>query len=972
MTSGSLTSTCVRCGAALARGAFHCHRCGVAVSVDAESASRRTSAAPRASERRFVTVLFADVVGFTQLSERLEPDQVIELLDVLFERLTRIVVAKGGTIDKYIGDCVMALFGAPRAHGDDAERACSAALAMQVAAEEISKDFAERLGSEVRVRIGINGGRVIAGFVGGEGFRSYSVIGDAVNVAQRIESHAQPGEVLLSDATALLVAERFRLQSVGSVLVKGRREPILVHRLLGEDMGGSSLRLFEGIPIPFIDRHEELGRLRMLHSASQREGSVRAVLVSGPTAVGKSGLLEEFASELDARPSSQVIVIRGREGRPAIHEALREALTVRFLIAHESAAAAVDVYARGFSDAIGDGSLEAGDVARSILQTFFRGTPPSTDDDPRASRAALFWALGLLLRAMADARPLAIVVLDDEFLDEGLHDLALHLARRGSGAIFFALEDRMKRPGDAALSRIELAPLGDHAIGRMVDSLLRPTQEASTWVPGWVAARASGNVSIALQYLRLLRQRRFLHRDASGMWVIGDEEPAEGLVPPTVEATFQAMLDAHGSVERDVLRRAAVFGAIFWDELLVEVCDDVGVRETVLLRLQDLRLQGLVAPSHDETVEGARAYRFVSREFQQTCYRSLTARDARALHASIARGLERRGLRAKNPTLVAEHLLQTDDVHGAGAVVLEVVDDRIANLALGPARTLLDRLDAMVSRVGIAVTPLLRARLELSRADADRVSGAFEASLAHVDVADDWLRQHEARLSLPPVADDHRFRATTARARILQSLGRFVDAVEHFTKAATLAARFADDERLMTTEASLAWNHLKCGDVEKARAICERTVVAYPHGHESRTGLAVSIARHHDTLGELARLEGKLDVARAQYLEALRLRAPTGRVHLIAHSEGNLAIVRAMAGDWAGAADAFRRVLGLWTGVGEEEHSCIARLNYAEALLETNHRDEARREARQALTAAERMGATALVTYGQALAERIA
>lgn len=971
MAGVSLTSTCIRCGAALVRGALHCHRCGVSLGPEGESTGRRTAQARPRSERRFVTVLFADVVGFTELSERLEPELVTELLDVLFERLTRIVVAKGGTIDKYIGDCVMALFGAPRAHGDDAERACAAAIAMQAATEEISKSFAQKLGAPVRLRIGINGGHVIAGFLGGEGFRSYTVIGDAVNVAQRIESNAEAGGILLSDATARLVAERFLLESVGAVHVKGRREPILVHRLVGEDTRSAAGRLFEGREVPFLHRAAEFERLRAMSRQAVSEARVQVAVVSGPAAVGKTRLLEEFAAELDAKPPAQVLLVRGREGRSAVHEALRDVLAARLAVDHGSWETAVDLHARAFGDALGDHNAETAEVARTILHSFFGGRLPALDDEPGASRAAIFWALGLLLRAMADARPLAIVALDDEFLDDGLYDLALHLARRGAGAILIALEDRETRAIDPLLTRIDLTPLGDDAIAKLVEVVLRPSQVEFTWVPAWIAARASGNVSIALQYLRLLLQRGLLARDPSGLWAIAEHEPDEGLVPPTVEATFQAMLDAHGSVERDVLRRASAFGAVFWDDVLVEICEDLALRDVVLARLQELRLHGLVAPTHDDALEGARAFRFVSREFQQTCYRSLTARDARGLHAAIARGLDQRGMRVKNPTLVAEHLLQTDDVNGAGVVTLDVVDDRIANLALGPARALLDRLDAMVQRVGLSVSPLLRARLELSRADVARVGGSFEEALRHLDGADLWLGQHMARLSLPPVADHHRFRATTTRARVLQSLGRYGEAVQIFTQATAIAARFDDDERLVTTEASLAWNLLKSGDATRARAICERVVRAFPPGSPRRQELGVAIARHHDTLGEIERLAQRLDDARGHYLEALRLRAPTGRVHLIAHSEGNLAIVRAMAGDWPGAAAAFRRVLGLWTGLGEEEYSCIARLNYAEALLETQHRDEARREVRKALAAAERMGARSLIDYGRALADRI-
>ena len=980
MVNLPMTSKCAKCGATRLPVAIQCHRCGGSIAPpESETISRRSQGSRGASERRYVTVLFADLVGFTQLSERLEPEQVTELLDVLFDRLTRVVVSKGGTIDKYIGDCVMALFGAPRAYGDDAERACSAALAMQRAAEEISRAFAPRLGAEVRLRIGIHGGRVIAGFIGGQGFRSYTVIGDAVNVAQRIESKAAAGGILLSDATASLVAEKFSLERVGAMQMKGRQEPVLVHRLLGEELRSTPDRSFDGKPIAFLERCQEMGRLRCLRSVSVRDSAVNVALVCGPTAVGKSRLLEEFAQELEGEPGLWVLVLRAREGRLAVHEALRDVLAAHLAMEKGSWEKGLDVYGRRFTGdspdtgrlGTGPGAGDAVDVARSLLRSFFRGELQADTDEPGASRAALYWALGLLLGAMADGKPMAIIAVDDEFLDDGLHDFAMHLVQRATGPIFVALEERACHPSDTLLGRIELTPLEDATIAKMVEGVLSPTPVAASWLPTWIASRSSGNVSIAMQYLRLLVQRGSLARDATNTWIIAAKEPDEGVMPATVEATFQAMLDGHDTIERDLLRRASAFGNAFWDELLIELCEDLALRDVVLAKLQRLRLQGVIASAYEDSIDGARPFRFVSREFQQTCYRSLTARDARSLHATIARALEHRGHRVRNPTLIAEHLLQTDDVHGAGVRTLELVDERVANLAIVPARSLLDRLEDMVTRVGIAMSPLLHARMELSRADVDRVGGLYESALAHIEKADGWLVQHVARLAAPPASDVHRFRCTMARGRVLQNLGRYAEAVEMFTQATVMAESLDDAEGLVTTEASLAWNLLRCNELGRARAICERTALTHGSGSDRGAGMSVALARHFDTLGELARLSGQLDVANGHYLAALRLRAPTGRVHLIAHSEGNLALLRGMAGDWRGAADAFRRVLGLWTGLGEGEYSCIARLNYAEALLETHRRDEARREVRTALAAAERMGALSLVAYGRTLADRI-
>jgi len=171
---------------------------------------------------RLVTTLFADVRGFTRLSERHEPEAIREILNGCFEGLAGCVRRFGGTVDKYIGDCLMALFGAPSSHGNDPERAVRAAIAMQVFMEDYSQEILARFGHHLAIRIGISTGKVFAGWVGDEKLRSYTVIGDAVNTAERIENAAPSGGILLSEATYRHVRGLFEAEALDPIQVKGR------------------------------------------------------------------------------------------------------------------------------------------------------------------------------------------------------------------------------------------------------------------------------------------------------------------------------------------------------------------------------------------------------------------------------------------------------------------------------------------------------------------------------------------------------------------------------------------------------------------------------------------------------------------------------------------------------------------------------------------------------------------------------
>src|SRR5581483_9475727 len=245
-------------------------------------------------ERRVVTVVFADIVGFTTLSERLDPEDVRELSATVLGRLAEAITLYGGTIDKFMGDAVMALFGAPIAHEDDPIRAVHAALAMHQAMASLGETDREGKALELRLRIGINTGEVIAGARNVGGHREYSVFGDVVNTAARLQTAAMPGSILLGEATARGASHVFNLAAIEPLQLKGKQQPVPAYKVRGTVMGAATAvaALGEGTRMPLVGRLNEVRRVRsLLNELARGRGEVAAII--GDHGLGKTRLLAE-------------------------------------------------------------------------------------------------------------------------------------------------------------------------------------------------------------------------------------------------------------------------------------------------------------------------------------------------------------------------------------------------------------------------------------------------------------------------------------------------------------------------------------------------------------------------------------------------------------------------------------------------------------------------------------------------------
>src|SRR5271166_342543 len=576
---------CGACGAPAMPQAQFCVSCGARVDGQ-ELAVEATAPAPppppeagreRAhqslDERRTVTVLFADLSGYTEIAEKLDPESVKRQLERILERLGEEVERYGGYVDKFIGDNVMAIFGAPVAHGDDAERAVRAGLGMQEAMGEINLPIARQHGVTFELRVGINTGEVLAGRVG----EGYTVIGDSVNVASRLQAAANPGSVTVGESTHRATSEAIEYRPLGEPLeLKGKSQPVYAWEALGALASASAT---EPAGAPLVGRRTELGQLHELLDRVQRRRSPHLVTVIGEAGVGKSRLLRKFEDELALRAVAPR-VCHGRclpYGSSIVYWPLGEVIRAECAIVDaDPPEAAWQKLSSRLGELLDDGVPEGGRSSAGkaalvgrLLGIEAPGEPGSVGErDAQAAREASFAAVRSFVEGLARDRPVVMVWEDIHWADEGMLDLIEHLVqwvRAPVLQICLAREELLaRRTGWGGVRRdsttMFLEPLGDGETRELITSLMHITAP-SDGVVAAVAERAEGNPLFAEEMVRRLSE---------------EDGASAAELPSTVKGLLAARLDALEPFQRRLLSHAAVVGRTFWEGALAAVAAEEG------------------------------------------------------------------------------------------------------------------------------------------------------------------------------------------------------------------------------------------------------------------------------------------------------------------------------------------------------------------------------------------------------------
>lgn len=649
---------CRRCQLDVSADFAFCPRCGNELATTA-------LATPVAAEadRRSATVLFADLSGFTTISESLDPEDVRALQTDLFGTLRGVVERFDAFVEKFVGDAVMAVFGAPVAHEDDPQRALLAALEMHACVAVLSERWRDRIGYPLTLHIGINSGRVVAGNLGSSADAAYAVTGDTVNTSARLQAAAGAGQTLVSRATFQLTQGEFAFESCGTLALKGKAEELPVYRLLGVDDRPHILRglAAHGLTAPLIGRD---GEIEQILAAATRVPDGRAQVVSlvAQAGVGKTRLIDAFLERVGsaagfARAAVRRVACSPHGQRPygVIAGLFREGYGIEPADSLEEARRKVADVMRG----IGAEDVELALVVPVIGYILgLQALGQSDQVEPERFKRQIFMTLRTVLERRLAVGPLVLAVEDLQWADaasiEGLHTLSDWLCER---PLMLVLSGRPPFDplgldfGRAAHTVVRLAPLADDAIEAQLVAFfgVAAPYPIERELHERIVRQAGGNPLYLEEVVRALISDGVLTRDASGWHCV----PATGSVdvPSSIEGLLLSRFDRLQARARRTLQCAAILGSEFESALLPAVDEDAG-DPAVLEMLCDTEW---LAPARTTGAQQtqvmpnpAQRFRFTSTLAHEVVYQNLLLRRRTELHQRAGTALE--GLHGSSPT----------------------------------------------------------------------------------------------------------------------------------------------------------------------------------------------------------------------------------------------------------------------------------------------------------------------------------
>jgi class 3 adenylate cyclase/tetratricopeptide (TPR) repeat protein len=782
---------CPQCAEENPERARFCHACGTQLASTPSEA------------RKMVTVLFCDVMGSTSLGEQQDPEQLRRIMSRYYEEVRVVLEHHGGRVEKFIGDAVMAVFGVPAMHEDDALRALRAAVELRKALTRLNDELEQTLGVRLHVRTGVNTGDVVVG--GADGTDSF-VFGSAVNVAQRLEAAAAPAEILIGEETYRLARDAVFAEPVAPLELKGKQGRVPAYRVL--DVLPRAVSHMRWLDSPLVGRDRELALLRNAFVHVITHGTCHLFTVLGAAGVGKSRLVAEALSEIEPR------------GKVLSASCLPYGDGITFWpvleLVKESAGIADD---------------DPSDVARTKIAVQLEGEEAAERAAERlAELMGLgeahtlgeegFWAARKLFEALARRQPLVVLLDDLHWAEPTLLDLIDYVADWARDASILLV--CMARPelldgrpnwggGKLNATTIFLEPLSEHESQRLIDNLL-----GRATLPSAVSARirdaAEGNPLFVEEMLSMLIDDGLLRRQNGGWAPVGDLSQVP--VPPSIKVLLASRLDRLGIDERRVIERAAIEGKTF-HRGAVEALLPNELRERVGERLLALVRKDLIRPQR-AVLAGEEEFRFRHVLIREAAYESLSKAVRADLHERFADWLQAlAGERtAEYEELLGYHLEQAF----LYSAELARVDDRVRRIGLRAGERLATAGRRALARgdVSASVNLLSRAAAVLPDDDENKLTLLPELGVALRESGD--LARAEA------VLRDAVERAELAPNRIVELSARTERAALHL-----LSAPSATETDALVAEVEAALPDLEQLGVDRvlARAL---TLIALTRG----------------------------------------------------------------------------------------------------------------------------------------------
>jgi class 3 adenylate cyclase/tetratricopeptide (TPR) repeat protein len=807
-----LAAICASCGSTNSPGQKFCGECGAALTVTAPATAPAPSTSPE-SERRLVSVLFADLVGFTTLSESRDPEEVRDLLSRYFEASRQLISRYGGTVEKFIGDAVMAVWGTPVAQEDDAERAVRAALELVAAVASLAPEVGAR---DLAARAGVLTGEA-AVTVGAEG--QGMVVGDLVNTASRIQTVAPPGGVFVGDTTRRATEAAIAFEDAGDYELKGKAGPMHLWHATRVVAGRGGALKSAGLEAPFVGRDREMRLVKELFHASAEERKAHLVSVMGIAGIGKSRLSVEFEKYIDGL-AQDVWWHRGRclaYGEGVAYWALAEMVRGRAgIIEGEDPATSLEKLRASIAEFVAD-QEERGWIEPRLAHLL--GLEERTARD----QADLFSAWRLFFERIAERDPITMVFEDLQWADSALLDFIEHLLEWSKGHPIFILtlsrpELADRRPtwgaGTRNFTSLSLEALSAPAMEELMRGL----------VPGLpdelrerILARAEGIPLYAVETVRMLLDRGLLQRDGAGYRLTGEVGDLE--VPETLHALIAARLDGLMPDERRVLQDAAVMGKTFTKAGLAAVTGEGELDGLLTSLVRKEVLQVLADPRSPERGQ----YGFLQDLVKRVAYETMSRKERKAKHLAVASYLESGSAYEEGEIVevVAAHYVEAfqaapdaddaEEIKSEARRMLAAAGEHAAGLAANEEAQRYFEQAAELTRDPVEQAPLLEraGQMAFAAGDLDTATNAFERAIELFEKAG---QTHPAA------------RVSARLGEITWQYGHLDQAVERMERSLEVLSEDRPDEDLAWLTAQLGRFHYFMGEPDRAARRLEQAL----------------------------------------------------------------------------------------------------------------------------------------------------
>lgn len=882
-------------------------------------------------QRRRVSVLFADILGFTNLAHRLDSEQVYLMVDGLLRLLAEEVQRFGGVVDKFTGDGLMATFGAVRALERHAIQAVQSALAMQEVARRYGDTMEAHFGGRLEIRIGISSGDVVAGELGSSRTRDYTVLGDTVNLASRLESAASPGSVLVSEAVHDL-APGFLFKRCEPLYLKGYDQPVLAYELIGRQ-DAEAEQAEHGRTLTLRGRDRELAQL-LTQAAELQQGRGAAVLITADAGYGKTRLIHELAALL-AKQDVRVVAVAAQPHRLLVPYGLIQELVWQLL--GLSGQSGGPVAARMVAEAIT--KLRVPDADDVIAATqYMLGIGPDTPElrqriehlEPAQRKLQVSLAVAALLDRLATT-PMLIVVEDLHWTDplsrELLGTLSSLLSRR---PLLLATTTRptnkeaqgefsaiIKQAG-VVLHEIELGPLSSEDMHALLVEIIGDTPLPEP-VIAQLISRAGGNPLFLEELVRTMHYQEGLeHQVKAGQ--PGEPQSLED-VPESLQELVLARYDRLSSRARRVIALASVIGREVQEELLLALLPGSSAG-----RWAD-QLQELEA-AHLLTREPQRpgVYLFAHALAHETIYQSLLQSDRETIHDRVAQALRERTDSEEQSEALAYHLMRGSTPIAAVPYLVKVGERAARQYANDTALAAYRQAMELIER------------LQPDHPQLAQILGALGDILAFTGAYDEARDCYQQVLAFTA-------EATTERASLLRRIGTSYLQQGRFDEAQSqLAAALESIKRRDDREASverariageLGWSYFRTGNRAQAGFWLEHGLRLIEGDERYLNDQAVIFNR----LGGVRWMEGDLDGAAYFTEKALRIREQVNSLEGIARCSANLGVLYVTRGEWQQAISHYRRVEEIHRRTGDKEGLAIVLSNLEELYTQRGEID---------------------------------